>query len=45
VGVGSIIEVTDAQVQYFQADLRFVRALYDYRVAEAQLDKAIGKPF
>jgi TolC family type I secretion outer membrane protein len=45
VGVGSIIEVTDAQVQFFQADLRFVQALYDYRVAEAQLDKAIGKPF
>jgi outer membrane protein len=45
VGVGSIIEVTDAQVQYFQADLRFVQALYDYRVAEAKLDKAIGKPF
>ncbi|OGP72284.1 MAG: hypothetical protein A2Y80_10255 [Deltaproteobacteria bacterium RBG_13_58_19] len=45
VGVGSIIEVTDAQVQYFQADLRFVQALYDYRVSEAKLDKAIGKPF
>lgn len=45
VGVGSIIEVTDAQVQYFQADLRYVQALYDYRVAEARLDKAIGKPF
>ncbi len=45
VGVGSIIEVTDAQVQFFQADLKFVRALYDYRVAEAQLDKAIGKAF
>jgi outer membrane protein len=45
VGVGSIIEVTDAQVQYFQADLKFVQALYDYRVSEARLDKAIGKPF
>ncbi|MHB8066837.1 MAG: TolC family protein [Desulfobaccales bacterium] len=45
VGVGSIIEVTDAQVQFFQADLKFVQALYDYRVAEAQLDKAIGKAF
>jgi len=45
VGVGSIIEVTDAQVQYFQADLKFVQALYDYRVAEAQLDKAIGKAY
>ncbi len=42
VGVGSIIEVTDAQVQLFQADLRNVQALYDYRTAEARLDKAIG---
>jgi outer membrane protein TolC len=45
VGVGSIIEVTDAQVQFSQADLKFVRALYDYRVFEAKLDKAIGKPY
>lgn len=45
VGVGSIIEVTDAQVQFSQADLKFVRALYDYRTAEARLDKAIGKAF
>ena len=45
VGVGSIIEVTDAQVQYSQADLTYVQALYDYRTAEARLDKAIGKSF
>jgi len=45
VGVGSIIEVTDAQVQYFQSDLKFVQALYDYRVNEAKLDKAIGRAF
>jgi outer membrane protein TolC len=44
-GVGTIIEVTDAQVQFSQADLKFVRALYDYRVFEAKLDKAIGKPY
>jgi outer membrane protein len=44
-GVGTIIEVTDAQVQFSQADLNFVQALYNYRVYEAQLDKAIGKPF
>jgi outer membrane protein len=44
-GVGNIIEVTDAQVQFAQADLNYVRALYDYKVAEANLDKAIGKPF
>jgi outer membrane protein len=44
-GVSTIIEVTDAQVQFSQADLRFVQALYDYRVFEAKLDKAIGKPY
>jgi outer membrane protein TolC len=44
-GVGSIIEVTDAQVRFAQADLEQVRALFDYRVVEARLDKAVGKPF
>ena len=44
-GVSTIIEVTDAQVQFSQADLKFVQALYDYRVFEARLDKAIGKPY
>ncbi len=44
-GVGDIIEVTDAQVQFAQADLDYVRALFDYRVFEARLDKAVGKPF
>jgi outer membrane protein len=44
-GVGSIIEVTDAQVRFAQADLEQVRALFDYRVVEARLDKAIGKPY
>jgi outer membrane protein len=44
-GIGTIIEFTDAQVQFSQADLNFVQALYNYRVYEAQLDKAVGKPF
>ncbi|MBW1991222.1 MAG: TolC family protein [Deltaproteobacteria bacterium] len=44
-GVGNIIEVTDAQVQFARADLDHVRALLDYRIAEARLDKAVGKPF
>ncbi|MCK9377568.1 MAG: TolC family protein [Syntrophobacterales bacterium] len=44
-GVGTIIEFTDAQVQFSQADLNFVQALYNYRVYEAQLDKAIGRAF
>jgi outer membrane protein len=44
-GVGNIIEVTDAQVQFAQADLNYVRALYDFKVAEAKLDKAVGQSF
>ncbi|MCL4503510.1 MAG: TolC family protein [Deltaproteobacteria bacterium] len=44
-GIGTIIEFTDAQVQFSQADLNFVQALYNYRVYEAQLDKAIGKSY
>ena len=44
-GIGTIIEFTDAQVQFSQADLNFVQALYNYRVYEAQLDKALGKSF
>lgn len=44
-GVGNIIEVTDAQTQFARADLEYVRALLDYRIIEARLDKAIGKAF
>jgi outer membrane protein len=44
-GVGSIIEVTDAQVKFFNAQLLFIRSVYDLKVAEAQLDKAVGKPY
>ncbi len=44
-GVGTIIEATDAQVQFSQADLNFVQALYNYRVYESQLDKALGRQY
>jgi outer membrane protein len=44
VGVGSIIEVTDAQQLYVQAEVDYVNSLYSYKVAEAQLLKAIGTP-
>jgi TolC family type I secretion outer membrane protein len=44
-GVGTIIEVTDAQVQFAQADLHHVQALYDYQINLARLDKATGKPY
>ncbi len=43
VGVGSIIEVTDAQQLYTDAQTTYVRALYDYKIADAQLSRAIGK--
>ncbi len=44
VGVGSIIEVTDAQETYVRAEVDYVNSLYSYKVAEAQLLKAVGTP-
>jgi outer membrane protein len=44
-GVGSIIEVTDAQVKFFNAELSYIRSIYDLKVAEAQLEKAVGKAY
>jgi outer membrane protein TolC len=43
VGVGSIIEVTDAQTLYTDAQITYIRALYEYKIAEAQLTRAIGE--
>jgi len=43
VGVGSIIEVTDAQTLYTDAQTTYIRALYEFKIAEAQLARAIGK--
>ena len=43
VGVGSIIEVTDAQTLYTDAQTTYVRALYDYRIAQAQFVRAVGQ--
>jgi outer membrane protein TolC len=42
VGVGSIIEVTDAETLYTDAQTNYVRTLYDYRIADAQLARAMG---
>jgi outer membrane protein len=42
VGVGSIIEVTDAETLYTDAQTNYVRNLYDYRIADAQLARAMG---
>ena len=41
-GVGSIIEVTDAQAAYTSAKTASIEALYDYRIAIANLEKAMG---
>jgi outer membrane protein TolC len=43
VGVGSIIEVTDAQTLYTDAQTTYIRSLYDYKIADAQLTRAIGQ--
>ena len=42
-GVGSIIEVTDAQSQALDAQTAHIQAQYDYYTALARLDRAIGK--
>ncbi len=42
-GVGSPIEVTDALVSVSNAKLAHISALYDYRRAQASLEKATGK--
>lgn len=42
-GVGSIIEVTDAQSQALDAETANIQAVYDYHTALARLDRAVGK--
>lgn len=42
-GVGSIIEVTDAQSQALDAETAHIQAVYDYYTALARLDRAIGR--
>ena len=41
-GVGNPIEVTDAEVLLSNAKLSYIQALYDYRIAQASLEKAMG---
>jgi len=42
VGVGSIIEVTDAETLYTDAQTTYIRSIYDYKIADAQLARAMG---
>jgi len=43
VGVGSIIEVTDAQTIYTNDQTTYIRAGYELKIAEANLARAMGK--
>jgi outer membrane protein len=43
VGVGTILELTDAQLALTQAQSTEAQALADYRIALAQLDRAAGR--
>ena len=42
VGVGSPLEVTDAEVSLANARANRIQALYDFKVAEAKIEKAMG---
>ena len=42
-GVGNIIEVTDAQVSFSSARANRIQAVYSYKIALAQLERALGK--
>ena len=41
-GVGSQLELTDAEVALRQSEFNYAQAVYDYLVARAQLDQATG---
>jgi len=41
-GVGTNIDVLDAQVALLQAKTNYIQALYDYNTSKAKLDKAMG---
>lgn len=41
-GLGSHLELTDSEVALRQSEFNYAQAVYDYLVARAQLDEAIG---
>ncbi len=42
-GAASILELTDAEVSLTQAKTRRIQSLYDHQIANARLDKAVGR--
>ena len=41
-GLGSQLELTDAEVALRQSEFNYAQAVFDYLVARAQLDQATG---
>ncbi len=44
-GVGTVVEVNQAQLQLIQADMSYRQSIYNYMVAQADYDKAVGSDF
>jgi len=42
VGVGSPLEITDAEVSLANARANYIQALYNYKTAESRIEKAMG---
>ncbi len=42
-GVLTVVDITTAQLNYFQAQNNAISALYDYYIAQAQLKRAVGR--
>jgi outer membrane protein TolC len=42
IGVGNSIELNDAEINYNNAQLSYIQALYDYNLAKSSLEKAMG---
>ena len=42
VGVGSPLEITDAEVLLANARANYIQAVYTYKTSEARIEKAMG---
>ncbi len=42
-GLGIVLDVTNAQTQLFSAQVSATQAVYDYEIARAMLDQAVGR--
>lgn len=42
-GIGSIIQLTDAQTTYVTAEQNYIQSLSDYKISYAELERTIGK--